>query len=94
MVIRTATRTEEGYCPPYTTYAVALYYAPREGATYLLTSRLFIVSGDNPLTKEEAIARARKAVEAEEPALFASGDRWHEPAGAVSWVVATVEAAK
>jgi len=50
---------------PNTTYAVALLYRRRSDGTAGLLSRMVTVSGLDPLTREEAVARVRKLAERE-----------------------------
>lgn len=45
---------------PLTIYAVALLYYSADDSRYRLACWYVNVSGDNPLTEEEVIARARK----------------------------------
>lgn len=52
---------------PQTLYGVALQY--RKGDLTRLLSWMFQVSGEDPLTEDEACVRARKMVEAHHPDL-------------------------
>lgn len=52
--------------PPYTTYCVALLYV--RDKEYSLYNTLLVVSGVDPLTREECLARARAVCDPLEPA--------------------------
>lgn len=50
---------------PYTVYAAALLYKHKHCEVRILFSRIFLVSGDNPLTEKEAVARAAEETKTE-----------------------------
>lgn len=56
--------TTTTFSPPYTVYAVAVYIAhSNQPGPYLLFNKMFVVSGRDPLTDDEAKSRGLKMVE-------------------------------
>jgi hypothetical protein len=69
---------------PQTVYAVAIYYVSLLTADYYLCSRIVIVSGENPLTDAEAVARVRKDLEENWPAPLDPAHTWRLASACVS----------
>lgn len=71
---------------PMTIYSVAMYYPAVVGPEYYLTSRMLTVSGVNPLTSDEVVARARRALEADWPAGFKTAADWRFALASVTFI--------
>lgn len=80
--------TEQFVCVwPQTLYAVALVYFSPDGSKHAVFSHIVRVSGENPLTREEAIARGRAATDAAVAKLGAEWDGWSYRSGNTSYAV-------
>lgn len=70
--------------PPYTIYSVAMVRLRRDG-THMLSTDMFVVSGLNPLTREEAIARLRASSASKWKEEFGPVSDWQESTTSVLW---------
>jgi len=72
---------------PFTTYAVAVLYFSRLTDKHLAGVRIFIVSGVNPLTEDEAKARGQRLFEESWSADWGSKENWRFANSCVSYVI-------